>query len=79
LRTDLLDGRPVVLAEIGNGLVVGREPTQEPDDFQIAAGFTLQSPARLDAIEIPVDVELQQRRWVVGRPALFGRIASKNV
>ena len=69
MRTDLLDGRPVVLAEIGNGLVVGREPPQKPDDFQIAAGFTLQSPARLDAIEIPVDVKLQERRWVVGRSA----------
>jgi hypothetical protein len=31
LRADLLDGRPVILAEIGNGLVVRREPLQKPD------------------------------------------------
>ena len=49
LRTDLLDGWPVVLAEIGNGLVVGREPPQEPDDFQIAAGLTSGRTDRLPA------------------------------
>jgi len=56
-RTDLLDGRPIVLAEIGNGFVIGNKPTQQPHHLEIAPSLALEPPARLHAIEIAVDVE----------------------
>jgi hypothetical protein len=66
-RTDLFDGRTVVLAEIGAGLIVRPEPLEEPDHFQIALCLALQAPARLDAVQVAVDVELQQLRGIIAR------------
>jgi hypothetical protein len=63
----LLDPAAIVSAEIGDRLVVGREPPEQPDHFQIAACFPFQAAARLNAIEITVDVELEQRRRVIAR------------
>ena len=62
------DRRAIVLAEIGNHLVIGNEPSEQPYDFQVAAGLALKPPARLNPIEIPVNVKLQKNRRVVGRP-----------
>jgi len=59
-RTDLLDGRPIVLAEIGNRFVSGNKPTQQPHHLEIAPSLALEPPARLHAIEIAVDVEFQK-------------------
>src|SRR5262249_5215633 len=50
-------------------LVIGREPLQKPDNLQIASRLTLQPATRLDAIEIAVNIELQQRRGVIAGPA----------
>lgn len=36
-------------------------------------GFSLQTSARLDAVEITLDVDLQQDRGMVSRPASIGR------
>jgi hypothetical protein len=58
LRTNLLDGGAVVFAEIGDGFVIWNKPSRQPHHFQIAASLTLQPPARLDSVEIAVDVEL---------------------
>src|SRR5215510_3270367 len=69
LRTYLLDGRAIVLAKVGDRLVIGREPLQKPDNLQIASRLTLQPATRLDAIEIAVNIELQQRRGVIAGPA----------
>ena len=74
LRTDLLDGRAVVLAEIGDGFVIRNEASRQPHHFQIAARLTLQPPARLDPVEIAVDVELEHRRRIIRRPARRRRI-----
>src|SRR5262245_44516520 len=59
LRADLFDRRPIV---------VRAEPPQQPDHFQVAAGFAFQPSARRHAIEIAVDIELQQYRRVVRGP-----------
>ena len=69
LRTNLLDGRAVVFAEIGDGFVIRNEPSRQPHHFQIAASFTLQPPARLDPIEIAIDIKLEHRRRMISRPA----------
>jgi hypothetical protein len=47
------------LAEVGDSLVIGCEPPQQPHHFQIAMTLALQPPARLHAIEIAIDVELE--------------------
>jgi hypothetical protein len=57
------------LRKIGNRLVVGRQPPQQPDHLEIAPCLALQTTARLDAVEIAVYVELQQPGRVVGGPA----------
>ena len=67
LRADLLDGGAIVLAEIGDGFVIRSEPSRQPHHFQIAASLTLQPPARLDPVEIAVDVELEHRRRMIRR------------
>jgi hypothetical protein len=64
----------VVLAEIGDRLVVGHKAPQQPQKLQIAPGFALQSAARLHAIEIAVDVKLQENRRVEGGPARCCRL-----
>jgi hypothetical protein len=69
LRADLLDGRAVVFAEIVDGFVIRNEPSRQPHHFQIAASLTLQPPARLDPVEIAVDVKLEHRRRMIRRPA----------
>src|SRR6516162_6824247 len=60
---------PVIFAEIGNRLVIGRQPTREPHHLDIASSLALKAPARLNPIEVAVDVQLQQDRWMVRRPS----------
>src|SRR5713101_4865847 len=67
-QTFLMAGA-VVFAEIGDGFVIRYEPSRQPHHFQIAAGLTLQPPARLDSVEIAVDVELEHRRRMIRGPA----------
>src|SRR4051812_30128318 len=45
LRTHLLDPNAVVSAEIGDRLIVGREPPEQPNHFQIATCFPFQAAA----------------------------------
>jgi hypothetical protein len=49
--------------------VVGNQPTREPHDLNIAGGLTFKSPARLNPVEITVDIELQKQRRMVRGPA----------
>jgi hypothetical protein len=49
--------------------VVGNQSTSEPHHLNIAACLTLKPPARLNPIEITVNVELEQHRRMVRRPA----------
>jgi hypothetical protein len=51
----------LVRADVGDGLVVGREALQQPDHPQIALRLALPPAARLDAVEIAVDIEFEQR------------------
>jgi hypothetical protein len=74
LRTDLLDGGAIVLAEIGDGFVIRNEASRQPHHLQIAASLTLQPPARLDPVEIAVDIELEHLRRMIRGPAGRGRI-----
>jgi hypothetical protein len=75
-RAHLADGAAVVLAEIGDSLVVGDEAAQEPHELDVASRFPLEPPARLHAVEIAVDVELQEHRGVIVGPAGRRRLDS---
>ena len=66
---DLADGAAIVLAEVGNRLVIGSKAVGEPHHLNIAPGLTFKPAARLGPVEIAVDVELQQHRRMVRRPA----------
>ena len=46
-------------AVVLDGLVIRGEAPQQPHHLDVAASFTLKTPARLDPVEIAVDVELQ--------------------
>ncbi len=67
------DGAAVVLAEVGDGLEVGRQPPGEPHQLDIALRFALQPPARLDAVQVAVDIQLEQHRRVVAGASGGGR------
>jgi hypothetical protein len=69
LCAHLAQRRTVVLPEVGDRLVVGCKAPQQPQKLQIAPGLALEPAARLYAVEIAVDVELQENRGVEGRPA----------
>jgi hypothetical protein len=65
---DLAQSRAIVLAEVGDRLVVGHETPQEPEKLQITPCLPLEPPARLHAVEIAIDVELQENRRVEAGP-----------
>jgi len=69
LATYVADRWAVVLAEVGNGLEVRHQTSSQPHELDVALRLALQTAARLNAIEITVDVNLQQRRGVVRRTA----------
>lgn len=62
---DLADRRPVVSSEIRNGLEVRGKAASQPDQLQIALSLSLKPAAGLHAVEVAVDVDLQQRRRVI--------------
>ena len=75
LAADLADGFAVVAAEVGDRLEVRRQPPGEPDQLDVALRFALQPTARRHAVQVAVDVDLQQRRRVIRRPARLRRLA----
>jgi hypothetical protein len=49
--------------------VIGNKAAREPHHFNVAPSLTLEPAARLNPIEIAVNVELQQYRRMIRRPA----------
>src|SRR5471030_531066 len=52
--------------------LTGRQAPRQPHHLQIALALSLESAARLDAVEVAVDIDLEQNRRVVRRPARLG-------
>lgn len=72
------DGGAIGLTEIGDRLEVGGQPPGQPHQFDVALGLTLKPPARLDPVQIPVKVDLEHRRRMIGwTPRISWRHSSK--
>lgn len=56
-------------ADASDGLEFRHQTPGQPHQFDVTLSFSFQSPTRLNAVEIAVDVDLQQDRGVVSRPA----------
>jgi hypothetical protein len=48
----LPNGAAIVLAEVGNRLVIGSKAAREPHHLDVAPGLTFKPPARLIAIDV---------------------------
>jgi hypothetical protein len=59
----------VVLADVRDRLVVRWQPLGQPHQFHVALRLALKTTAGLNPMEVTVDVELQQRRGMIGRSA----------
>ena len=70
------DTDAVVAPKIGNRLEVRCQTAGQPHQLDIALRFALQPPARLHAIEISVDVDLEQQGRVIRRPPRRRRLCA---
>jgi hypothetical protein len=61
----------VITTKVGDGLEIRRQPPGQPHHLQIALRFAFQPQARLKLVQMAIDVNLQERRWVVR--GVFGR------
>ena len=60
--------RPLSLRKSAIVLWSGTQPARQPHHLDIAPGLALKPPARLDPVEIAVNVELQEDRGMIRRP-----------
>ncbi len=49
--------------------MIRHQAAGQPHDLDIASGLPLKAAARLDPVEIAVDIELQENRRMIARPA----------
>ena len=74
----LADRFAVVLPEVGDRLVVRRKTAQQPHHLDIAQHLALQPAARLHAIEVAVNIKLQQDRGMItGLSRRLGELETK--
>src|SRR5439155_4117337 len=73
-RTYLAQRQAIVFAEVRDRLVIRSEPTQQPHDLDIASGFSFEPPARLNPVQIAVNVKLKQNRGMIRRPTSRRRL-----
>jgi hypothetical protein len=69
LTAHLTDGLAVVLAEVSYRLEVWHQAASQPNQLDVALALPLQPSARLHSIEVVVNINLQQRRRMIGRPS----------
>jgi hypothetical protein len=73
---DISDAGAVVTPEVGNGLEVRRQASREPHHLDVALRLALQAAAGLNAVEVAVDVDLEQDRRMVRRATRHCRIGT---
>ena len=68
-RTHFADGRGVVFAEIGDGFEVWSQAARQPHRLDVALTLPLEPAARLNAVEIAVNINLRHHRGMIGWPS----------
>jgi len=69
LPAHIADRFAIIFTEVRDRLEVRRQALRQPNQFDIALRFALEPTTRLDAVEIAIDVELEEHCWMVRRPA----------
>jgi len=69
LRASRADHRPVVAAEIGDRLEVRHQAAGQSHQLDATLALQFKPLARLDTIAIAVEIDLQQRRGMIGWPS----------
>src|SRR5690349_19991593 len=64
---NLADSQAIVLAEIGDRLVIRNTTSRQPHHLHVAPGLALKPSARLDPVQIAVNVKLQEDREMTRR------------
>ena len=70
----IADGQTIILAEVGNRFEVRHQSTGQPHQFDVASRLTLKAAARLDAVEVAVEIDLQNGRWAIAGTACRLRV-----
>jgi predicted phage gp36 major capsid-like protein len=65
--THVANVNAVVTTEVSYGLEVRRQTAREPHQFNIALAFMFQATARLNPVQVAVDIDLQQHARMIGR------------
>ena len=78
LATNLADRVAMILAEVGDRLEVRRKSPGQPHQLDVASRFALQTSARLDAVQIAIDVELSNVIWLRSCPSTSVMAASSD-
>jgi hypothetical protein len=63
------DRRAIVAAEVGDRLEVRHQAAGQPHQLDVALSLPFEPSARLDAIEIAIEIDLQQRCRMISRPS----------
>jgi hypothetical protein len=69
LPADLPQGLQVGLPAVGYRLVIRPQLLPQPHELSLPVGLLFQTSTRPETVEIAIEVELQQIRWVGGRPS----------
>ena len=69
LPAHIADRFAIIFAEVRDRLEVRCQALRQPHQLNIALRFALEPTARLDAVEVAIDVELEEHGWMVSRPA----------
>jgi len=64
-----LDGQKIILTEISDSFEIGSKLFQQPDQLNVAPGLTLEQTAGAEAVEVAIDVELEEVGGMVGGAA----------
>ncbi|OTP74317.1 hypothetical protein PAMC26577_15960 [Caballeronia sordidicola] len=57
----------VVTTKVSYGFEVRSQSAREPHQLNIALAFALKTPARLNPVQIAIDIDLQQLARMIGR------------
>src|SRR5690606_23362405 len=71
------NGFGIVFSEVGNGVMIGYERPHQPHYLKITFTFFFQLPGRTNAVEIPIDKQLEVIRRVISRPSVLDEAYSE--